>query len=118
MVDKINFEKSDIKGLKEIVQNELYTYSCEGLRTLVMGMRQVPEEEYYQFQKIYDRLMNSNHPYKDKKITELYQKMEAKLRYVGATAIEDKLQDGVPATIAMLIKADIRFWMLTGDKLV
>lgn len=35
--------------------------------------------------------MNSNHPYKDKKITELYKRMEAKLRYVGATAIEDKL---------------------------
>lgn len=43
--------------------------------------------------------------------------MEKKLRYLGCTAIEDKLQDGVPQTIAMLIKADIRFWMLTGDKL-
>jgi magnesium-transporting ATPase (P-type) len=35
---------------------------------------------------------------------------------VGASAIEDKLQDGVPDTIAMLLSADIRLWVLTGDK--
>lgn len=43
--------------------------------------------------------------------------MEQKLRYIGCTAIEDKLQEGVPSALAMLLKADIRFWMLTGDKL-
>jgi P-type E1-E2 ATPase len=37
---------------------------------------------------------------------------------VGATAIEDKLQDGVPDTIATLAKAGIRIWVLTGDKQV
>lgn len=35
---------------------------------------------------------------------------------LGATAIEDKLQDGVPETIARLSKADIKIWVLTGDK--
>ena len=67
--------------------------------------------------KKYKQLMESNHPYKDKKLVELYQKMETKLRYIASTAIEDRLQEGVPQTIAMLMKADIRFWMLTGDKL-
>lgn len=43
--------------------------------------------------------------------------MEHGLSYLGCTAIEDKLQDGVPETIATLIKAEIRFWVLTGDKL-
>eukprot|EP00347_Sterkiella_histriomuscorum_P003801 403362887 len=117
MLDKINFEKAKNPKLKEVVSNDLSQYSREGLRTLVMAMRQVPEKEFMTFQKIYSKLVNSNSPYKDKKITELYQKMENKLKYVGCTAIEDKLQDGVPQTIAMLIKADIRFWMLTGDKL-
>ncbi|CDW86408.1 p-type atpase [Stylonychia lemnae] len=104
-------------NLKNKVTSDLNKYSSEGLRTLVMAMRQVPEEEYQTYYKIYSKLVNSNSPYKDKKITELYMKMEKKLRYLGCTAIEDKLQDGVPQTIAMLIKADIRFWMLTGDKL-
>ena len=35
---------------------------------------------------------------------------------IGASAIEDKLQDGVPETIANLAKADIKIWVLTGDK--
>lgn len=34
----------------------------------------------------------------------------------GATAIEDKLQDGVPQTIANLALAGIKIWVLTGDK--
>ena len=36
---------------------------------------------------------------------------------VGATAIEDKLQDGVPECIAQLAKANIKIWVLTGDKM-
>ena len=39
------------------------------------------------------------------------------LDVVGATAIEDKLQDDVPATIADLGKAGIKLWVLTGDKM-
>ena len=35
---------------------------------------------------------------------------------IGATAIEDKLQDGVPETIARLSEANIKIWVLTGDK--
>lgn len=35
---------------------------------------------------------------------------------LGATAIEDRLQAGVPETIATLMKADIKIWVLTGDK--
>lgn len=37
-------------------------------------------------------------------------------KLLGATAIEDKLQDGVPETIATLNKAQIKMWVLTGDK--
>lgn len=38
------------------------------------------------------------------------------VQLLGATAIEDKLQDGVPQTIEQLSKADIKIWVLTGDK--
>jgi magnesium-transporting ATPase (P-type) len=43
--------------------------------------------------------------------------MEKDLRYIGCSAIEDKLQNGVSITIKKMIMADIRFFMLTGDKL-
>lgn len=38
------------------------------------------------------------------------------MRLVGVTAIEDKLQDGVPEAIANLQMAGIKIWVLTGDK--
>jgi phospholipid-translocating ATPase len=49
-------------------------------------------------------------------VSELYEKIERNLLLVGSTAIEDKLQDGVPECIAKLAKANIKIWVLTGDK--
>lgn len=46
----------------------------------------------------------------------LYTELEQDMKLIGATAINDKLQDGVPHTIAQLLDAGIRFWVLTGDK--
>jgi magnesium-transporting ATPase (P-type) len=48
--------------------------------------------------------------------SELAAEMEAGMRLVCATGIEDKLQDGVPATIRTLLAAGIRVWVITGDK--
>ena len=42
--------------------------------------------------------------------------IERDFEIVGATAIEDRLQDGVPETIHELAKAEIKLWVLTGDK--
>jgi Phospholipid-translocating P-type ATPase C-terminal len=42
--------------------------------------------------------------------------IEVNLELLGATAIEDKLQDGVPAAIASIMAAGVKVWVLTGDK--
>lgn len=42
--------------------------------------------------------------------------METGLSLAGVSAIEDKLQEGVPETIELLLKSNIRVWVLTGDK--
>lgn len=42
--------------------------------------------------------------------------MSLKLKNLGATGIEDRLQDGVPECIAALRAAGIVVWVLTGDK--
>ena len=42
--------------------------------------------------------------------------IEKNMDIVGASAIEDKLQDGVPDTIEDIRKAGIKLWVLTGDK--
>lgn len=53
---------------------------------------------------------------RDDKLDAVYEEIETDLELVGASAIEDKLQDGVPDTIANLALADIKIWVLTGDK--
>ena len=53
---------------------------------------------------------------KEMALANLYDQYETELTYLGSTAIEDKLQYGVPETIDMLIKANIKVWVLTGDK--
>lgn len=49
MLEKINFSKSNMQDLEEAVKNDLNYYSTEGYRTLIMGMRQVSEEEFSTF---------------------------------------------------------------------
>ena len=49
-------------------------------------------------------------------MSEVYEEIEVGMSLVGATAIEDKLQDGVPEAIANLARAGIKIWVLTGDK--
>eukprot|EP01017_Pseudomicrothorax_dubius_P049053 TRINITY_DN9054_c0_g1_i2.p1 TRINITY_DN9054_c0_g1~~TRINITY_DN9054_c0_g1_i2.p1 ORF type:complete len:531 (+),score=99.30 TRINITY_DN9054_c0_g1_i2:502-2094(+) len=56
-------------------------------------------------------------PGRDAAMTALAEQLEKNLTLLGATAVEDRLQDEVPETIADLLKANVKFWMLTGDKL-
>ena len=53
---------------------------------------------------------------REEKVNAVYEEIEKNLILLGATAIEDKLQDGVPDAIANLALADIKLWVLTGDK--
>ena len=54
---------------------------------------------------------------REDKIAAVCNEIEGDLRLLGATAIEDRLQDGVPETIADLKRAGIKVWVATGDKL-
>jgi phospholipid-translocating ATPase len=54
---------------------------------------------------------------REAKIEAVSDELERDLRLLGATAIEDRLQDGVPETIADLKRAGIKVWVATGDKL-
>ncbi|RDA95947.1 hypothetical protein CP533_5790 [Ophiocordyceps camponoti-saundersi (nom. inval.)] len=90
-------------------------FATEGLRTLVYAQRFISDSEYVAWKKLYDEATTS---LKDRQamIEAAGELIETSLDLVGATAIEDKLQKGVPETIDRLRRANIRIWMLTGDK--
>lgn len=90
-------------------------FASEGLRTLLYGYRYVGDEEYHTWKKVYHDAATSliNRQEMVEKAGNL---IETNLELAGATAIEDKLQEGVPDAIDKLRRAKIKMWMLTGDK--
>jgi phospholipid-translocating ATPase len=90
-------------------------FATEGLRTLLYGHRFLDEAEYRDWKIVYHEATTSlvNRSELIEKAGEL---IEQQLELGGATAIEDKLQKGVPETIERLRRAGIKMWMLTGDK--
>jgi phospholipid-translocating ATPase len=74
------------------------------------------EDEYAEWSERYHEATVAMEDREDK-IEAVSDELERDLRLLGATAIEDKLQDGVPETIADLKRAGIKIWVATGDKL-
>lgn len=63
------------------------------------------------------QLISTSLEKREEKVAETYEEIEKELQLLGATAIEDKLQDGVPQCIERLSRAGIKIWVLTGDKI-
>lgn len=101
---------------KETVDDHLHDFAIQGLRTLVMAKKEISQQEFTTLKDKLDTLESSSFSNKEEQIFELYDKFEQGLSYIGASAIEDKLQDDVAETISILMEANIRVWVLTGDK--
>ncbi|KAF9436520.1 hypothetical protein BGZ76_003704 [Entomortierella beljakovae] len=95
--------------------DHIQEYATTGLRTLLYGHRFLTEEEYSEWSKQYADAQSAIEG-RQEKLEDVAETLEQNLDMTGATAIEDKLQDGVPETIDKLRRAGIRLWMLTGDK--
>ncbi|EJD02206.1 phospholipid-translocating P-type ATPase [Fomitiporia mediterranea MF3/22] len=102
--------------LKEITGHHLDEFASEGLRTLTLAYKVISDEYYEEWAEKYQEATVALDNREDK-VAEICEEIETDLRLLGATAIEDRLQDGVPETIADLKLAGIKVWVLTGDKL-
>lgn len=95
----------------EEVDKVLNVFSKEGLRILVMAQKFLDDDYFEDWEKRHNETRK-----KGQNLSTLYAEMEKNLNFVGCSAIEDKLQDGVPETIHTLLCCNIRVWVLTGDK--
>uniref|UniRef100_A0A8D0A1L9 Phospholipid-transporting ATPase n=1 Tax=Sander lucioperca TaxID=283035 RepID=A0A8D0A1L9_SANLU len=114
--DNVIFERlTEASQYKELTLAHLEQFATEGLRTLCFAYVDLEEDAYQEWLKEYTRISTV---LKDRaqKLEECYELLEKNLLLLGATAIEDRLQAGVPETIATLMRADIKIWVLTGDK--
>uniref|UniRef100_A0A8C9EX01 P-type phospholipid transporter n=1 Tax=Pavo cristatus TaxID=9049 RepID=A0A8C9EX01_PAVCR len=114
--DTVIFERLHPRNLKrEETEEALDVFASETLRTLCLCYRDISHDEFEAWNKKFMEasVATSN---RDEALDKVYEEIEKDLILLGATAIEDKLQDGVPETISKLSKADIKIWVLTGDK--
>lgn len=95
--------------------NAIDEFSTEGLRTLLYSYKWIPAEEYKAWEAKYHEAKTSL-TNRSTQIAEVGGHIETDLELLGATAIEDKLQEGVPEAIQKIRRAGIKMWMLTGDK--
>ena len=101
--------------IKHATRCHLSEYSMEGLRTLVVAARDLKDSEFELWQSRYEDASTSLTE-RAVKLRQTAALIECDLKLLGATAIEDKLQDGVPEAIESLRQAGIKVWILTGDK--
>ncbi|GAM24953.1 hypothetical protein SAMD00019534_081280 [Acytostelium subglobosum LB1] len=110
-----NLIQSFDANLLQANHNALHEYSSQGLRTLCYAKRMISVEEYRQWNQDFQQARLSMEE-RDHRVSEVAIRIEKNLVMMGVVGIEDKLQDGVEDTIATLQRADIKIWMLTGDK--
>jgi len=118
--DNVIFERlchdSDDQALRDQTEHDIETFSSMGLRTLTLAQRVLDQETYDAWSAKYAEAGKALDD-RAKKMDQVAEEIESDLTLIGATAIEDKLQEGVPESIAALREAGIKVWVLTGDKL-
>lgn len=98
-------------------KDHINRYAEAGLRTLVIAYRELGEEEYKVWEQEFTKAKASVTADRDVLVDAAADKIERNLILLGATAVEDKLQSGVPECIDKLAQAGIKIWVLTGDKM-
>ncbi len=103
--------------MKESTGRHMEEFGAAGLRTLCLSYAEVDREWYANVWQPEWVAAKTSLDKRDEKVSEVAEKIERNLRLLGCTAIEDKLQEGVPECIRQLAMAGIRIWVLTGDKM-
>ncbi|CAG2115827.1 unnamed protein product, partial [Medioppia subpectinata] len=106
----------EMNEMIKITEKQLTSYSRKGLRTLCMSKRVLTEEEYNSWNILHKKAEQSIEN-NEELMLESHNRIECNLVLMGATGIEDSLQERVPEVIANLRSAGIVVWVLTGDKL-
>ncbi|KAJ8563003.1 hypothetical protein K7X08_031455 [Anisodus acutangulus] len=117
--DSVMFERLAKSGreFEEITREHVNEYADAGLRTLILAYREITKDKYQVFNEQFSEAKNSVSADRDAMIDEATEKIENELILLGATAVEDKLQQGVPECIDKLAQVGIKIWVLTGDKM-
>ncbi|KAG8385149.1 hypothetical protein BUALT_Bualt03G0011700 [Buddleja alternifolia] len=114
------------KGADELADNgrtyqhvtmmHLSNYGEDGLRTMVFAYKKIGAPEYEKWNSEFTTAKANIGPEREELLENASEVIEKDLLLLGAVAVEDKLQKGVPECIDKLAQAGLKIWLLTGDK--
>ena len=114
VMERLDESPERLAALRENVMS----FSETGLRTLVLATRRLSAADFSAWKQRYSQATSMGSGIEKKAaLADVAATVECKLKVVGVTAIDDKLQDHVPDTLKSLRSMGIRLWVLTGDKL-
>jgi phospholipid-transporting ATPase len=115
--DTVIYERLGATGNehRDVTSVHMEEFAQAGLRTLCLAYAPIDAEFYKGWSAQYFEAKTSLTE-RDAKLDAVAELIEKDLVLLGASAIEDKLQDGVPACIEHLAQAGVALWVLTGDK--
>uniref|UniRef100_A0A671VE34 Phospholipid-transporting ATPase n=1 Tax=Sparus aurata TaxID=8175 RepID=A0A671VE34_SPAAU len=105
-----------ISGKVDQIKARVEHNAVEGLRTLCVAYRPLSQEQYQEVCQLLNGAKLALQD-RDKRLAEAYDLIEKDLILLGATAVEDRLQEKAADTIESLHKAGMKVWVLTGDKM-
>ncbi|XP_072557045.1 phospholipid-transporting ATPase IH-like isoform X4 [Paramormyrops kingsleyae] len=105
-----------VSGKVEQIRARVQHNAVEGLRTLCVAYKMLSPAEYEEVCHLLTSAKLALHA-REKKLAEAYDVIEKNFILLGATAVEDRLQDQAADTIESLHKAGMKVWVLTGDKM-
>lgn len=87
-------ESSEQREYYDLTLQHLEKFAKEGLRTLCLGFCVIPEQDYLKW-NIKMNTASTSMTQRDEMVEEAASLIETNLTLIGATAIEDRLQDQV-----------------------
>uniref|UniRef100_A0A8C2CQK5 Phospholipid-transporting ATPase n=1 Tax=Cyprinus carpio TaxID=7962 RepID=A0A8C2CQK5_CYPCA len=106
---------SEAKQTAVKTQRDLDMYARNGLRTLCFAKKVISEQEFRAWSAVRQEALSAIEE-KEERLMETANFIESSFTLLGATGIEDRLQESVPETIQALRRAGMQVWVLTGDK--
>uniref|UniRef100_A0A2K6LSZ0 Phospholipid-transporting ATPase n=1 Tax=Rhinopithecus bieti TaxID=61621 RepID=A0A2K6LSZ0_RHIBE len=89
----------------ELTKVHVERNAMDGYRTLCVAFKEIAADDYERINR------------QEEKMEKVFDDIETNMNLIGATAVEDKLQDQAAETIEALHAAGLKVWVLTGDKM-
>ncbi|KAL0592513.1 hypothetical protein ABG067_000077 [Albugo candida] len=122
--DSVIFQRLD-RHTEEATKQKAYTqlslYAKCGMRTLCLAYKALERKEFDEWHSRYltsqsQKVDSSGHNRETSNVHAIVNEMERDMTFLGVTAVQDKLQDGVPKTLGLFRQTHMKIWTLTGDK--